>query len=150
MDGSEKTLDDHFRDWENDAIGFGYGTGEEHTLKALGLLLKAIPDEGCYDYTALEAAVGGATAWLLIACLCRGDMIEYGSSPRYGWLTDKGVRLKQYVDDHTHGELYEIVAGHNEGGCYRDVCNCDGPKCMNPFWWDSNETDAMMKEREGK
>jgi hypothetical protein len=31
--------DKHFIDWETDVFGFGYGTGEPHTLPALRLFL---------------------------------------------------------------------------------------------------------------
>ena len=35
-----KTLEDNFVDWEGHVFGFGYGTGEPHTLSALVVLVQ--------------------------------------------------------------------------------------------------------------
>jgi hypothetical protein len=35
--------------------------------------------------------------WLFISLLVANDMYEYGTSPRGGWLTEKGKRLKKIV-----------------------------------------------------
>lgn len=138
-----KTIDAYFRDWEGTAFGYGYGTGEEHIVPALKQLFAAIPERS-YDYEVLEAAVGPTVAWLLINVLCKRDIFEYGTSPRYGWLTDKGQRLKAYLDGHTIDELHEALQIDQEETppCYPDACNC-GPKgydpkakCANPFWCD--------------
>jgi len=130
-----KTLDDNFRDWEGGAFGYGYGSGEPHTLAALKAFLAAIPERQ-YDYQALETAVSPPVAWLLINRLCQINAIEYGTSPRYGWLTAQGQALKAYCDHHTAEELYAIVCGPAADyvECYPDHCNCDGPTCSNPFW----------------
>lgn len=131
-----KAADDYFTDWEGVAFGFGYGTGEEYTIPALKSFLAAVPAEGNYDYEALEAACGPAVAWLLINVLCREDIIEYGTSPRFGWLTSEGKALKAYVDAHDAEQLYEAAAGRDENyiPCYPDHCNCAGDPCHNPFW----------------
>lgn len=139
---SVKTKDDSFRDWEGHVFGFGYGTGEQYTLAVLKAFLGAI-SERPYDYTVLEVAVTPATAWLLINALCKVDILEYGTSPRFGWLTSTGERLKAYVDARTAEDLYEIVCGPEPKDsirCYPNACNC-GPKgyqegvhCENPFW----------------
>lgn len=144
-----KTHEDHFRDWESHAFGFGYGTGERHVLAALKDLFAAWGDDGrpySYDYKKLESAVTPTVAWLFINALCRHDVdaIEYGISPRYGWLTDHGQRLKAFVDRKSADELYEICGGYTEDyvHCYPDACNCGpngyeaGRKCANPFWGD--------------
>lgn len=139
-----KTVDDSFRDWEANAFGFGYGTGEEHTLAALKAFMAAIPERQ-YDYKVLETALGGAVAWLLINTLCahKVQILEYGTSPRYAWLTDEGQRLKAYLDSKTVEELCEVVCGadpEDYTGCYPDACNCGpngyqaGVHCHNPFW----------------
>lgn len=67
---ADKTPDEHFRDWESHAFGFGYGTGEPHTLAALKTFLAAIPERP-YNYEVLERACGATVAWLLINALCR-------------------------------------------------------------------------------
>lgn len=132
-----KTEDDYFRDWEGAVFGFGYGTGEQYVLAELRRFMLNVSGEGGYDYAILEAAVGPSVAWLLINALCKADIIEYGTSPRYGWLTDKGKRLRAYVTGHTADELVEVVCSDPDSyfACYPDYCNC-GPshKCSNPFW----------------
>lgn len=138
-----KTIDDHFRDWEHNTFGFGYGTGEEYIIPSLREFLslcKVRHDRGSfvYDYNELENALTPATAWLLINTLARHgiDIIEYGTSPRYAWLTDEGKRLREYMLSKDSDELYNIATGDDEDymHCYPDYCNCDGDACHNPFW----------------
>lgn len=129
-----KTIDDYFRDWESDTFGFGYGSGEPHIIPALKAFLAATPRQ--YDYRELETAVGAAVAWLLINVLCHQNAIEYGTSPRFGWLTEKGERLKSYVDQKTSDELLAVCDAPEEYvRCYPNYCNCDDTvRCINPFW----------------
>jgi len=140
FDPPEKSPDDHFRDWEGEAFGFGYGSGEPHIIPALKAFLEAIPVDGAYDYEALEREFSSLPAWLLLNVLCHQDAIEYGTSPRYGWLTSKGKRLRAYVSEHTADDLVMSVCTRTESDipCYLDHCNCDRPKgapgCINPFW----------------
>ena len=140
-----KSLDDYFADWEGHAFGFGYGTGEDFILPALKQFMSAIgrgPDlPNGYDHETLAEACGSANTWFLINRLCQINMIEYGTSPRYGWLEDEGMRLKAYTDSHTAEQLINIVCDRPDDyiGCYPDVCNCgphfiEGPVCPNPFW----------------
>jgi len=35
--------------------------------------------------------------WLVVSWLTEMDMFEYGTSPRGGWLTEKGEQFKKYV-----------------------------------------------------
>lgn len=135
-----KTLDDYFADWENAAIGFGYGSGEEHVIPALQAFVRAIPGRGpkgeyqSYDYRDLEAAVGPVAAWLFISIFGHSDLIEYGGSSRFAWLTDRGIALKSYLDS-THTEhILGRLADCDYVYCYPDHCNCDGEPCRNPFW----------------
>jgi hypothetical protein len=125
-----KTIDENFIDWESHVFGFGYGTGERHTLGALKGFFGAIGDERgshTYNYETIERALGPIVTWLLINALCKADIIEYGTSPRYGWLTDEGKELQAYLARHTLDELVEL-------------CNCgpkgyeEGRRCPNPFW----------------
>lgn len=101
-----KTPAEYFADWESHAFGFGYGTGEPHTIGALKTFMGAVGRADAphaYDYEKLEAACGPVAAWLLINALCRHgvDVIEYGTSPRYGWLTEEGRKLKAFIDEHS-------------------------------------------------
>jgi hypothetical protein len=99
-----------FRQWECEAFGYGYGNGENYIIPALHQFLSAVPPKefGPYDYNELEVACGGTVAWLLINALCAVDAIEYGSSPRFGQLTDEGQALRDYVLGKTVEELLEI------------------------------------------
>jgi hypothetical protein len=141
-----KTPAQHFADWESAAFGFGYGTGEPHTIGALRTFFENCEDEGgtvSYDYQKLEVALGPIVAWLMInALLRRGtSIIEYGSSPRFAWLMDHGKRLREFVLAHTVEQLCEMTCrDDNQTVCYPDACNCGpqghapGRKCPNPFW----------------
>lgn len=134
-----KTPAQYFADWEGDTFGCGYGTGEPHTITALSGFMSVCPEKGNYDYADLERALSPATAWLLINALCKARIIEYGTSPRYGWLTPAGVALKDFMSTQTLPQLIEAACGHDDP-CYPDVCNCGpdgaGPewRCDNPFW----------------
>lgn len=140
-----KTIEENFRDWEANAIGYGYGTGEPYTLAALKAFMEAIGDDRgpySYEFEKLESACRRDTAWLLISLLCKADIIEYGTSPRYGWLTAEGMALCDFVRSKTVDELVEVCCHYDEGysHCYPGTCNCgpdgyeQGKKCHNPFW----------------
>jgi hypothetical protein len=134
-----KTIDQHFADWESDTFGYGYGTGEEHIVKALKNFFFTVPQSGNYDYQAIELECGPQVAWLLMCALIRADMIEYGTSPRYGWLTTQGQALGRYLRSHTCAHLEEVLeTDESYIHCYRDHCNCDKTEgdCRehNPFW----------------
>jgi hypothetical protein len=101
--------DKRFRAWEMKVFGCGYGTGEEHTLSALKVFLTAVPEEGTYDFQKLEAAVTPTVAWLLISTLCHANIIEYGTSPRFGWLTPKGHALRAYVEARSVEQMYDVL-----------------------------------------
>jgi hypothetical protein len=140
-----KTIEESFVDWESSAFGLGYGTGDEHVLRALKSFFAAFGNEdrpNSYDYRKLEAAVTPAVAWLLINRLCQTDIIEYGTSPRFAWLTPEGEALKAFIDSRSVEELEGIVCNTTEDSniCYPDACNCGpngyekGRVCQNPFW----------------
>lgn len=137
-----KTIEQNFVDWEGAVFGFGYGSGEPHTITALKAFLDACPSAGTYDYEALERTLTPAVTWLLINILARAGMIEYGTSPRFGWLTDKGVALKAFMTTYDVDGLVALVTERTEDDvvCYPDACNCGpegyekGRKCANPFW----------------
>lgn len=140
-----KSIEQNFADWESVTFGLGYGTGEPHVLRALKAFFDAfgVDDRpNSYDYERLEEAVTAPVAWLLINRLCQVDIIEYGSSPRYGWLTEEGEALKAFIASKSVGEVVDICCDRNEDnpGCYPDACNCgpngyeEGRVCYNPFW----------------
>ncbi len=139
---TEKTIEQYFLDWESETFGFGYGTGEEYTLKALKDFFKLLEKDKSYDHQVLEKEIGGTVAWLMLNILGHADLIEYGTSIRYGWLTEKGEALKKFVDTKTVDELYKLITDSwgNYYHCSPTSCNC-GPNgyiktknCNNPFF----------------
>lgn len=115
-----KTIEQNFVDWEAHVFGFGYGTGEPHTLGALKSFMYAVGREDhahAYDYTKLETAVGAVPAWLLLNILCHADIIDYGSSPRFGWLTSRGERLKDFLATKSVEELVALCCAGAPGRC---------------------------------
>lgn len=139
----KKTLVENFIDWESDVFGCGYGTGEEHTIPALRSFLNLCDGEnGMYDFRRIEKELSPAVAWLLINILCKmpADIIEYGSSPRYGWLQENGIKLREFMLAHTADELIDMVCMRDNDylHCFHDYCNCEGYEegefCPNPFW----------------
>lgn len=141
-----KTLEDYFIDWEGHVFGYGYGTGEQYTIPALKLFFECLENgrgTNSYNFEVLERVLGQTTAWLLINILCHADIIEYGTSPRFGWLTNKGERLKKFLFGKSKDNLYDLVMSTDENyiHCYPDACNCGegyvkGKICQNPFWLD--------------
>lgn len=144
-----KTIEEHFRDWHDSVFGYGYGTGEPYTISATKKFLELCNEGGLghsYDYTKLEAALTAPVAWLMINIFCKPDIdiIEYGTSPRFAWLTKKGERLKEFISKYTEDALLEIVRGDDKhySHCYPNACNCGengyekGKVCQNPFWID--------------
>lgn len=140
-----KSLNENFIDWESSTFGFGYGSGEPHIVPALRRFMELCPEDGGYDCRVLEAELGAVVAWLLINALCRFpvDILEYGTSPRFAWLTNEGKALRAFMLSKAVDELVELAAsrgGPDHNHCYPDVCNC-GPngydparRCPNPFW----------------
>jgi hypothetical protein len=132
-----KTTAQHFYDWESHVFGFGYGTGENYILPALKDFLTACPSDGCYSHVDLEKELTPLVAWLFINVLCHCDIIEYGTSPRNGWLTKQGRSLKKYCAESMESDFNNLYAATDESycPCYPDHCNCEeGTVCANPFW----------------
>lgn len=142
-DAAPKTTAQYFADWESHVFGFGYGTGEEHTIPALRTLLALCDrsENGGYDYRLIVTDLGAEVTWLLINILGHADVIEYGTSPRFGWLTAQGQALRRFVMAHSEAELIALTETDTEyHHCYPDACNCgptgyeEGRVCRNPFW----------------
>lgn len=108
-----KTTEHHFIDWESDVFGHGYGSGEQYTLKALKDFLNLCPvyeDFGTnYHYKALEKELTPVVAWLMLNILLKTDILEYGTSPRHGWLTGEGVSLKRFIENKNYLPTVELA-----------------------------------------
>jgi len=138
----------NFADWWDGAFGYSYGTGEIYIIPALRIFMENVSRGECgqerqYDSEKIEEQLGPAVAWLLINALCSDGVIDYGTSPRFGWLNDKGVALRDFILAHTTDELYAMTdRDERDIVCYKDACNCGpkgfvlGKKCQNPFWYD--------------
>lgn len=133
-----KTIEQSFADWESHVFGYGYGSGEEHVIIALKKFFNAVPIDGNYDYKELETMLTPTVAWLLINVLCHAHMIEYGTSPRFAWLTKSGKAMQKFLASKTIEEL--LNNPDSEDHCSPDCCNCgpdgyqEGIHCTNPFW----------------
>lgn len=138
-----KTIEQHFIDWESHVFGYGYGSGEEHTIPLIKAFLECCKTDknGIYDYRELEATIGAPQTWLMINALCHANIIEYGSSPRFGFLSNHGSSLKKFTDAQDPFDLVSYVTEVDEDyiRCMPSYCNCDGvvdreAGCANPFW----------------
>ncbi len=134
---SKGITDKHFIDWEGEVFGYGYGTGELPILKCLHFFFSTLEDGKTYNHEKLEKELGDAATWFMINTLCHTDIIEYGTSPRFGWISyDPPIQaLRDYILGHTPEELYEIVANRDDDyvHCYKGHCNCETP-CNNPLF----------------
>ena len=119
MNDREKEL--QFTDWENMVFGAGYGSGELPILKSVKVFFDLLEDGRSYSYKALEDKLEATVTWLLINAFDKGDVIEWGTSARFGWLTSSGEYVRDFIKDKTAEELYEIVMTDNDG-----ICMCDG------------------------
>ena len=141
---SKRTIESYFADWESYAFGFGYGSGEQYTLAALKAFLEHCVGEPNFHYDSeeLEAALGATVAWLMINALCKVDIIEYGTSPRHGWLTEAGRNLQRFVKERSLETLLAAteVPEDEAMSCTPSYCNCgpngyqSGRICENPFF----------------
>src|SRR5882672_4473306 len=111
MSNIKKSIKLSFRDWESATFGFSYGSGEKHIFFALKSFLEFCGGPSfSYDFEILERELTPTVAWLLINILCKANIIDYGSSPRFGWLTVTGIRLKKFIVEFSIEELCEIVS----------------------------------------
>ena len=69
-------------------------------------------------------------------CEPQRDILEYGTSPRFGWLTPQGESLKAFMASKSVDDLVQICDAPPEyAHCTPDYCNCDlEERCVNPFW----------------
>jgi len=122
--------DKNFADWHAHVFGYGYGSGEEYWLPALHELLTRVVKTreasgvAAYGFREVEAQFGSLAGWLLINALCGSDIFEYGTSPRYGWLTSKGSLLADYMRSRTVEQIADIVDNFpSDNHCLRGYCN---------------------------
>lgn len=107
-EAKEMTLED-FKEWESNTFGYGYGTGEAVILPKIRLFLDNLKEECSYDHEEMEKILGETAFWLLLNALCKSGIIDYGTSPRYGWLSEKGEGLRDLYKQKTNDELYEFI-----------------------------------------
>lgn len=134
---NQKTITESFIDWYTDTFRYGYGTGDIYFCSYLYTFLQNVEDQ--YDYEKLETALTPPICWFLLNILCDRDILAYGTSPRYGCLTEKGCRLANFIKDYDANSLYEVAMSPDEGYgfCYPKYCNHTDRKdkgCINPFW----------------
>ena len=110
-----------FKQWEQRVFGAGYGSGELPILGAVKMFFNCLEDDRNYDYKRLEKEMGDTVTWLLINAFDKGNVIEWGTSARFGWLTFCGEFVRDFIKNKTPEELYEIVMEDGEA-----ICECDG------------------------
>lgn len=114
-------MDKQFKQWEGRVFGAGYGTGEMPILKAVKVFFDNLDDDRSYDFEKMEKKLGDTVTWLLINAFDKGNIIEWGTSARFGWLTSCGEYVRDFIKGKTPEELYEIVMSDDE-----TICECDG------------------------
>lgn len=87
----------------------GYGTGEEHTIPLVYKFMELLEDGRLYNFEVMEEVLGKVVAWVLIELLSNCDLIEWGTSSRFGWLTTRGEELRDMVGKFTQAEMYYLV-----------------------------------------
>jgi len=156
---SEKTLDNYFYDWFGEVFGYLYGTGEQYVVPALKEFLSYYKREAFAPLGIDELVTNlsqpplttltPATIWMLVNTLNAYDILDYGISPRYGWLTDEGFELRKYLDDHSVRHILDVLFQEHEStknvmmscnvGTTIYSCSCEdrdvdkGIRCINPF-----------------
>lgn len=134
-----KTEDQCFAEWLEQTFPYGYGTGEEHFLTALVTFFGSLNDRR-YDYKVLEEKLGPVAAWLLINTFCANDVVDYGTSPRFGFLSTIGQRVQAYLRGKTADQLNEMIGEMPDElrQCTNHYCNCGGDMesgcTKNPFF----------------
>lgn len=94
----------------DEMCGYGYGTGEYvivPLIKKFLTLCKA--NDYKYDHSEIEKKLGQAITWFLINGLCKLDVIEYGTSPRFAWISGDKEDLVHAIVKSSDDELYKIA-----------------------------------------
>lgn len=86
----------------------GYGTGEQYTIPIMYKFMELLAERS-YDFQVMSVAFGEVTTWVLIELLARCDLIDWGTSSRFGWITERGEQLRDMMRKFTQEEMYEIV-----------------------------------------
>lgn len=137
MERNTQLTNKHFIDWESDVFGFGYGSGERHVMTVLKRFFYSLIDGRGYYYKDMYDVLGAQQFWLLINALGHADIIEYGTSPRAGWLTEKGEYLRDFIEEKSVEQLCDIICSRPDflgyTLCFRDLCQCEVP-CNNPLF----------------
>ena len=72
-----------------------YGEFEEIFPRILNEMINFEPDDGMSWIRDRLDYMSRSEYWFMVSILNRTGMIEYGSSPRGYWLTEKGEKLKE-------------------------------------------------------
>lgn len=107
-------MDKQYHDLLTDGLHWNAYGGDESLYGTLKIFFESIevrvkPDYRIlsYDYRVLSETVGSSAAWMLIYQFSHLGWINYGTSPRFGWLEEAGVWLHKYVLSKTVDELIE-------------------------------------------
>lgn len=147
-----KSDDEVFKDWFNDTYGYGYGTGEKPILTAIMIFLGncSSNENHIYSYDEIEKVIGKAATWMLISVFCKQDLVDYGTSPRFAWLTEKGKWLLNYLKGKSLQYLYSLVMYNSFSECSSEYCNCvveNIPCITNPLLNWERDYERIMERR---
>jgi len=95
-----------FRDlWKIDLYG-----EELPLIKCLNIFFNSLKNGSLYDYEKVIKELGSEMLGMAtIALLDSYGYIEYGTSIRYGWITEEMKVIKEYFDRFAIDELYEAL-----------------------------------------
>ena len=108
--------DAQFYKWFDEHFGYCYGSGVPEIVNLLLLFFSVIPWRKPYKHTNIEVLLGVPAAWLLINLFCIDRVVEYGVSPRCGWLTEKGNSLRVFMCAQGKARLLEIIEKGDDNG----------------------------------
>ena len=98
----------------DDAV-FGFGYGDEGDGAVWGAVKEYLShkESDCNIIcTGLAGEkIGGVVVWLIVNAFIHHDLLDYGTSPRVPWLTEKGIALKEFIETKTVEELCAIIDG---------------------------------------
>ena len=124
----------NFIEWETRAFGCGYGTGETPILKATKIFFKNLEDGRRYDYEILEETLGDTVTWLLINAFEKANIIEWGTSARFGWLNSCGEFVRDFIQSEFQGkELHEWAKSTVESDYFIKYMTIENEIVYDPF-----------------
>lgn len=87
-------MEKEFREMIFDTDALFYGELEHYMDEYLPKFFSVNVNDVGFDH---EHSMNNFQFWMTVSWLVRMDCLEYGTSPRGAWLTEKGEKFKKYV-----------------------------------------------------